>query len=86
VDELEDLPSGIYRHYKGHLYLVLGYATDSNIVGRRGVVYVGLELSGAREGARMHFRTVDNFFSDVIVDGRVLPRFTYLGPEWHGSE
>lgn len=26
-----DLPSGVYRHYKGPLYLVLGYAHDANV-------------------------------------------------------
>lgn len=25
-----ELPSGVYRHYKGGLYLVLGYAHDAN--------------------------------------------------------
>lgn len=25
-----DLPSGVYRHYKGPLYLVLGYGHDAN--------------------------------------------------------
>lgn len=27
---MRDLPAGVYRHYKGPLYLVLGYAHDAN--------------------------------------------------------
>lgn len=28
--ELPDLPAGVYQHYKGPLYLVLGYGHDAN--------------------------------------------------------
>lgn len=28
--DLPDLPAGVYRHYKGPLYLVLGYGHDAN--------------------------------------------------------
>jgi hypothetical protein len=30
---LPELPSGVYRHYKGHLYQVLGYGHDANTLG-----------------------------------------------------
>ncbi|MDF2461201.1 MAG: hypothetical protein K0S68_604 [Candidatus Saccharibacteria bacterium] len=76
---LPDLPSGIYRHYKGHHYVVLGYAHDSNQDGRIVVVYAGLELEGATPGhPRLNVRTVDDFFASV--DGK--PRFTYVGTTW----
>jgi len=74
----EHLRAGIYRHYKGHLYQVLGYAGDSSIEGRTVVVYVGLELGDARPGPRMHVRETSDFFAEV--NGR--PRFEYEGPEW----
>jgi hypothetical protein len=93
---LPDLPAGVYRHYKGPLYLVLGYGRDSNTVDRDVVVYVGLELTGtARPGPRLLVRDVADFHA--VVDpatgdatGEAYPtpgyplRFTYLGPEWTG--
>jgi hypothetical protein len=90
---LPDLPAGVYRHYKGHLYLVLGYARDSNDETRVGVVYIGLDLDGAKSPERMHFRSAYDFHATVWPeDGRALldcevdltpnavPRFTYVGP------
>lgn len=77
---MRDIPAGIYRHYKGHLYLVLGYASDADQEGRDVVVYVGLELDDARPGPRMRVRTAGQFLGDVEVGGVTVPRFTYEGP------
>ncbi len=97
-DDLPPLLAGVYQHYRGPLYLVLGYAHDANQDGRTVVVYVGLELTPtAKPGARMSVRDVTDFFAIVDpVDGWVIPgatepiqgqarRFTYLGPAL-GSE
>lgn len=82
------LPAGVYRHYKGPLYLVLGLAHDANaeelsyhhplmkddqggrgmwevLVEREVVVYVGLQLDAAHEGARLAVRTLQDFFAKV---------------------
>lgn len=88
---LPDLPAGVYRHYKGPLYLLLGYGHDANDEARTVVVYVGLELDGAKSGARLAVRTAEDFLA--IVDPRTgevkdFPypspdyplRFTYIGP------
>lgn len=84
---------GIYRHYKGQLYQVIALAEDSNQNGRVVVVYIGLELTGARMGPRMKVRTVGDFLEFVYDDSlpevirssgercRGYPRFVYLGPE-----
>jgi hypothetical protein len=93
---LPDLRAGVYRHYKGPLYLVLGYGHDANHDGRQVVVYVGLQLDGAKPGPRLAVRDVDDFFA--IVDPRTgvaqdfphpsptFPqRFTYVGPAWDGD-
>lgn len=56
-----DLCAGVYRHYKGPLYLVLGYAHDANDADRVVVVYVGLQLDEAHEGARLAVRTDTDF-------------------------
>jgi hypothetical protein len=86
--QLPDLPAGVYRHYKGHHYLVLGYGHDSNYNGRQVVVYVGLELEKADPGEpRMNVRTVDDFFAWVQPYGaqEKVRRFTYVGPSWQGT-
>jgi hypothetical protein len=88
---LPDLPAGVYLHYKGHYYLVLGYGHDANRDGRQVVVYIGLELAGAKPGGRIAVRDVDDFLA--VVDpatGEALDRqdpsqgsprrFTYVGP------
>lgn len=96
-DRLPLLPAGVYRHYKGDLYMVIGYGRDSNIDGREVVVYVGLELSGALMGPRIQVREVADFHAVVepatgSATGYPNPsppdyplRFTYIGPSWEGS-
>lgn len=75
------LPAGIYRHYKGPLYLVLGLAHDANaddlfwfdddaqdfdrFTDREVVVYVGLQLDEAHTGARLAVRTLQDFVARV---------------------
>lgn len=98
MSALPDLLAGVYRHYKGPLYLVLGYGRDANQDGRTVVVYVGLELTGsARPGARINVRDVDDFFAVVDPATGTVPdvedfftdyprRFTYVGPEWQQPE
>lgn len=88
-----DVRAGIYRHYKGNLYLVQGVAQDSSIEDRLVVVYVGLELDGASLGPRTHVREIVEFHQKVCgkpthvhygmmnVHGACLTaRFTFLGP------
>lgn len=70
MSQLPELRAGVYRHYKGPLYLVLGYGHDANNE-RTVVVYIGLELDGAKEGARLAVRTVQDFFATVHEDGAV---------------
>lgn len=89
---LPELKAGIWRHWKGHLYLVLGYAADSNIEDRTVVVYLGLDLEGAKSGERMFTRTVEDFFAMVdpytgLKADKLAPvgptpvdRFTFVGP------
>lgn len=77
-----DLQMGIYRHYKGPLYQVLGLAHDANAEGRVCVLYIGLELDQAHLGPRLAVRTLNEFRGHVMVgDNQTCPRFTYLGSE-----
>lgn len=61
-----DLKAGIYQHYKGPCYQVLGYGHDSNIEGRLIVIYIGLELDERKPGPRWAVRNAteghDAFF------------------------
>jgi hypothetical protein len=63
----KDLLAGVYQHYKGPLYLVLGLAHDANEDGRECIVYVGLQLDQAESGARLAVRTREDF--DAVVCG-----------------
>ena len=82
--ELPELSAGVYRHWRGHHYLVLGYAQDST----NGVdddmpfvVYVGLQLDGTPSPMRMRVRRAIEFFENVEnVRGEWVPRFTCVGP------
>lgn len=72
--KLPTLEAGIYEHYKGPLYQVLGYARDANhgrvlgqeeLGGRIVVVYFGLQLDGAHRGPRLAVRTQQDFHEIV---------------------
>lgn len=76
-DGLPDLPAGVYRHHKGGLYQVLGYAQDSTNgldEPRAVVVYVGLQLPGTQvpgeaTSMRMKVREAQEFHDFVHGDG-----------------
>ena len=65
---MKELLAGIYRHYKGPLYEVSGYAHDANIDGRVLVLYRGLELDGAKLGPRWSVREPTHPGGDVDLD------------------
>lgn len=67
------LPLGTYRHYKGKTYEVLGIAHHSETLEEL-VVY--RPLYGERG---LWVRPLTLFLETVEVDGRRLPRFTYIG-------
>ena len=71
---LPELPAGVYRHWKGRDYLVLGLAHDADVEGRTAVVYV--PLYGV-DGPRLAVRDVRAFLEDVEPG---VPRFRDLGP------
>lgn len=76
----DQLPMGLYQHYKGGIYLVLGIAqhteTKENMV-----VYVSMEM---RPGPRMRARPVygaEGFMDSYRDENGITkgPRFVYLG-------
>ncbi len=66
---------GIYRHYKGNEYRVIGEATHSETMERL-VVYQA--LYGAR-GLWVRPRAM--FLEKVSIGGEEKPRFAYIGPD-----
>lgn len=74
---MEPLRAGVYKHYKGGMYLVLGVArhTETN---ETLVMYVSL---GVKPGPQMFARPYDMFTETVIVNGIEKPRFLYIGED-----
>lgn len=64
------MKAGVWRHYKGPKYLVMGVAEDEN--GNRFVVYSRLY---EREGNPMRLRPEQEFLENVNVGGVLQPRF-----------
>lgn len=71
------LRSGVYRHSKGGLYLVLGVARHSE-TDEKFVAYVPLSV---RRGPRITVRPYDMFFDEVTMNGVTQPRFAYVGED-----
>ncbi len=69
------VPGGVYRHYKGNLYRVVGEAKHSETLAAM-VVYQA--LYGER-GLWVRPRAM--FLETVRVAGREVPRFAYVGDE-----
>ncbi len=67
------LKPGLYRHFKGNLYKVIGTAFHSETQEEM-VVYIPQYGEG-----KMWVRPLDNFLSKKIVDGKAVVRFEYLG-------
>lgn len=71
---LPELRTGVWRHWKGRDYLVLGLGHDADVDGRTVVVYVPLYDV---PGPRLAVRTADAFLEEVQPG---VPRFRYVGP------
>ena len=69
------IQTGRYRHYKGNEYEVVGVARHSETLEEL-VVYRA--LYGER-GLWVRPRAM--FMESVIVDGRSVPRFEFVGPD-----
>ncbi|MDT8902526.1 DUF1653 domain-containing protein [Anaeroselena agilis] len=69
------VPQGVYRHYKGNMYRVIGEATHTETMERL-VVYQA--LYGER-GLWVRPRTM--FLEKVTVAGEEQPRFAYIGAD-----
>ena len=66
------LPLGIYRHYKGQEYQVIGLARHSET--EEWMVYYRTQYGDFSYWVR----PLEMFIETVIVDGTCLPRFTFV--------
>lgn len=69
----EIINSGIYQHYKGNKYKVVGIAKHSETLEEL-VVYQALYNNN-----QIWVRPLKMFIENVTVDGKKIPRFKYIG-------
>lgn len=72
---MNGLKLGKYKHYKGNFYRVLGVAKHSETLEEL-VVYEALYNNS--EG-KLWIRPLKMFIEDVVVDGKKMPRFEFVG-------
>jgi hypothetical protein len=65
------LRKGIYKHYKGNLYRVVGIATHSETLEKL-VVYEPVEKPG------YWVRPLEMFIENVELEGKTIPRFELI--------
>ena len=68
---MRNFQTGIYQHYKGNKYIVLGVAKHSETLEEL-VVYVTLYEN---EESSIWVRPLALFTENVVVDGNSVPRF-----------
>jgi hypothetical protein len=71
---MEQIKKGIYEHYKGKQYRVLGVAKHSETLEDL-VVYEALYEN---ELSQIWVRPLSMFLEEVEVAGQTLPRFKYI--------
>jgi hypothetical protein len=71
---MDILKPGVYRHYKGNLYEVIGIARHSETEEEL-VVYKALYQP---EGQNLWVRPLTMFGEKVIVNGESVARFTWI--------
>ena len=70
-----EITLGIYKHYKGNRYEVIGVAKHSETLEKL-VVYKALYQT---EGENLWVRPFKMFIESVVIEGKEIPRFEYLG-------
>ena len=72
---MAEVKLGIYKHYKGKNYQVVGVAKHSETLEKL-VVYKALHNNKI---SKLWVRPKKMFLEKVKVEGKVTPRFKYLG-------
>lgn len=72
-----DFKKGIYRHYKGKLYEVLGIAFHSESEEEL-VIYKMLYTTEKHPEGTLWARPKEMFLEEIIFEGKAIPRFEYI--------
>jgi len=73
-----EIKKGLYQHYKGKLYEIIGVGRDSETL-EKVVVYRGLYEDKKFGKNPIWVRPGKMFLEEVEIDGKKAPRFKYLG-------
>jgi hypothetical protein len=68
---MEEVKIGLYKHYKGNIYEVIGIATHSETLDKL-VVY---KATYQKEGENLWVRPINMFTETVVVEGKAVKRF-----------
>ncbi len=79
----EVIVGGVYEHYKGNRYRVIGIALDSETHEKK-VVYQGLYSSEAFGSQSLWVRPYELFVGSVTLGATIRPRFKYLPADQEG--
>ena len=74
---MEKIRKGVYRHFKGKMYEVIGVAKHSETL-QDLVVYRALYDSSEFGSMALWVRPLDNFLEMVNIDGKEVARFIYV--------
>lgn len=69
-----DVKLGIYEHYKGKKYRVIGVAKHSETLEDM-VVYEALYEN---KTSKLWIRLIEMFLEDIKINNKTIPRFKYL--------
>lgn len=84
---MDEITQGIYRHYKGNYYRVLGTARSTDNPHALLVIYQSLyEGVMQPEGTPLPFgtmwaRPLEQFTGSITFNGQQVERFTFVKPE-----
>ena len=70
--KMDIIVNGIYQHYKGGLYKVIGIASHSETLEKL-VIYISLTND------LLWARPISMWCEEIVIDGVIYPRFTYIG-------
>ncbi len=65
------LDLGLYKHYKGKIYEVIGIATHSETLEKM-IVY---KATYQKEGENLWVRPLRMFTEEIVVEGKTMKRF-----------
>ena len=77
-NRLPEVKLGVYRHYKGKRYRVIGVGTETE-TREVYVVYKHLYDTPGYDENALWLRPYEMFTEKVTVDGKRIPRFEYIG-------